>query len=241
MEQILLGKWTKEQLDLTLIEALKINDAGSRIDFLSQHFLDTRYKESTLIGNISTPEILVINLEEVDCFTFIDYIEAMRRSGSYIEFRKNLVNVRYRSGEIDYKNRNHFFTDWKAFNTEFIVDVTPHIGAGKTKSVSKRLNEKDDGTLFLPGIPCRPGEIEYIQTILSDDTVMAGLKTGDYVGIYSEIEGLDVSHVGIIIRQGDSVSIRHASSIIKQQKVLDEDFKNYIANKPGFVVLRPKD
>jgi hypothetical protein len=241
MEQVLLGKWTKGQLDRTLIEALKINDTGNRIDFLSKHFLNTRYKESTLIGNISTPEILVINLEEVDCFTFIDYIEAMRRSGSYLDFRKNLVNVRYRSGEIDYKNRNHFFTDWKAFNTEFIVDVTLHIGAENTECVSKRLNDKVDGKSFLPGIPCLQRKVEYIPTALSNDTVMAGLKTGDYVGLYSNIKGLDVSHVGIIIRKGDSVSIRHASSAAKQRKVLDEDFKNYLANKPGFIVLRPRD
>ncbi len=239
MEQVLLGKWTKEQFDRLLIEASKIRDTGNRIDFLSKHFLNTRYKESTLIGNIRTPEILMINLEEVDCFTFIDYIEAMRRSGSYLDFRKNLVNVRYRSGEIDYKNRNHFFTDWKAFNTEFIADVTLHIGAENTKCVSKRLNDKDDGKPFIPGIPCLQRKVEYIPTILSDDTVMAGLKTGDYVGLYSNMEGLDVSHVGIIIRKGNSVIIRHASSA-KQRKVLDEDFKNCIADKPGFIVLRPK-
>ncbi len=240
MEQVLLGKWTKEQFDRTLIEASKIKDTGSRIDFLSKQFLNTLYKESTLIGDIRTPEILVINLEEVDCFTFIDYIEAMRISGSYPDFRTNLVKARYRFGEIDYKSRNHFFTDWKAFNTQFIVDVTLHIGAENTERVSKKLNYKDDGKSFLPGIPCLQREVEYIPTVLSDDTVMAGLKTGDYVGLYSNMEGLDVSHVGIIIRKGDSVSMRHASSAAKHRKVLDEDFKDCIADKPGFIVLRPK-
>ena len=107
--------------------------------------------------------------------------------------------------------------------------------------MSKRLNDKDDGTSFLPGIPCLQREVEYIPTVLFDDTVMAGLKTGDYAGFYSNMEGLDVSHVGIIIRKGDSVSIRHASSSTTQRKVLDEDFKNCIADKPGVIVLRPKD
>jgi hypothetical protein len=229
MEHVLLGRWTEKRLDQILVKASAINDPGSRIDFLSKQFLNTSYKESTLIGDISTDEVLVINLEGLDCFTYIDYIEAMRRSRSYLEFRKNLVTVRYKGGETAYKNRNHFFTDWKAFNSNFIIDVTEHIGAGKTKSVSKRLNDKDDGTLFLPGISCR------------HKAVVAKFKTGDYVGIYSKIQGLDVSHVGIIIRQDDTVSMRHASSVKKHRKVIDEDFKYYIGNKPGFVVLRPRD
>ena len=241
MEHVLLGRWTEKRLDQILVKASAINDPGSRIDFLSKQFLNTRYKESTLIGDINTDEVLVINFEGLDCFSYIDYIEAMRRSKSYPEFRKYLVNVRYRCGETAYKNRNHFFTDWKAFNSDFIIDVTEHIGAGKTKSVSKRLNDKDDGTLFLPGISCRLREVVYIRTILFDKAIVEKFKTGDYVGIYSKIQGLDVSHVGIIIRQGDTVSMRHASSVKKHRKVIDEDFKYYIGNKPGFVVLRPRD
>ena len=54
-----------------------------------------------------------------------------------------------------FKKRNHFFTDWIAFSSDFIVDLTKQIGVGKCKDVSKRLNEKEDGTYFLPGVDCR--------------------------------------------------------------------------------------
>ncbi len=86
-EQILLGKWSEEKLNDLLREASSINGPGKRIDFLSGQFLDTKYQESTLIGNADTAEVFVINLEGFDCFTFLDYIEAMRRSVSFRNLR----------------------------------------------------------------------------------------------------------------------------------------------------------
>ena len=240
-EQTILGKWTSGSLDLLFKEAADIPHTGKRIDFLSGHFLGTRYKEATLSGDADTQEIFVINLDTVDCLTFIEYIEAMRRSVSFEGFRENLMKVRYRSGMVAFRNRNHFFTDWKAFNLDMIKDVTKHIASGKSKNVSKRLNEKDDGSLFLPGIQCRLREVTYIPTTDLDKAVLAGLETGDYIGIYSKMDGLDVSHTGIIIRDGDSVHLRHASSVKKNMKVLDEELMDYLQGKPGIIVLRPGD
>ena len=73
-----------------------------------------------------------------------------------------------------------------------------------------------------------------------DNVVLDALSTGDYAGIYSDLKGLDVSHVGIIIRKDNSLSFRHASSQQEYRKVVDQDFKEYIINKPGIVILRPK-
>src|SRR4030042_4218894 len=149
-EFILLGKWTSEKLDAILHESSKINDTGLRIDYLSKQFLGTPCQESTLVGDMNTPEVFVINLEAVDCFTFLDYIESMRRSVSFDEFRENLRKVRYRGGEVNFKNRNHFFTDWCEFSINFIADVTEQIAGKKVKKVMKLLNQKDDGAYFLP-------------------------------------------------------------------------------------------
>ena len=70
---------------------------------------------------------------------------------------------------------------------------------------------------------------------------MNSLKTGDYIGIYSTVHGLDVSHVGIVIRDGETIFLRHASSQKKYRKVIDQDLKEYILNKPGIIVLRPEE
>lgn len=240
-EQILLGKWTEKKIDDLLNKASDIDNPGRRIDFLSHFFLKTKYRASTLIGDIKTQEVFVINLEGVDCFTFLDYIEAMRLSKSFAEFKVNLKKTRYRSGEITFETRNHFFTDWSAFRSDFVGDVTKYVSERKSRAVSKRLNEKKDGTYFVSGVSCRLREVVYLPTAYVDERVVEKLETGDYIGIYSNMEGLDVSHVGILIKDAAAVCFRHASSEKKNRKVVDEDFRNYLLHKAGIIVVRPRD
>jgi len=239
-ELISLGAWTPEKLDSILYESTKINDVGLRIDVLSKHFLGTPYKDSTLIGNINISEVFVINLESVDCFTFIEYIESMRLSSSFHEFKENLKKVRYRNGKISFENRNHFFTDWCEYNAVFIDDITEQIGGKKVIQVKKELNKKDDETYFLPGIQPRGRLINYLPSNAIDDAIIDELRIGDYIGIYSEKQGLDVSHVGIFIREKNNIYLRHASSLQEHRQVIDDNFKNYILNRPGIIVFRPK-
>jgi len=239
-EHIVPGRFTPDVLDSLLAEAFAITDVGQRIAFLSNTFLGIEYHESTLIGGELTPEVFVINLQGVDCLTFIEYIEAMRLSGSFSEFRKNLRRVRYESGVVSFSKRNHFFTDWAENNTDFIRDVTGEMTAC-AKRVRKILNMREDGTFLLPGIQPAEHEIDYIPSHAIDDSAMNSLKTGDYLGIYSNVRGLDVSHVGIVIRDGKMVFLRHASSQKEYRKVIDQDLKDYILNKPGIIVLRPKE
>lgn len=247
-----MGKWTEDELNHILQESAKIKGVGTRINFLSRFFLGVDYKESTLIGDVSTPEVFAINLQELDCFTFIDYIEAMRLSDSFSEFKENLKTVRYKDGKAAFENRNHFFTDWGKFNSEFVDNITGQIDRRKTKTITKILNKRENGAYFLQGIPPRQRKIQYILSDTIDDSVIDKLKTGDYAGIYSETQGLDVSHVGIIIKGENSVYpirknistgvyLRHASSDEKYRKVIDQDFREYISGKTGLIILRPKD
>ncbi len=239
-ELIILGKWSQKQLDNIIRKSSKIRDLNKRIDFLSEQFLDVDYKESTLIGNINTPEVFVLNLQGVDCFTYIDYVEAMRLSKSFLEFKEELKTIRYKSGNVNFLNRNHFFTDWQYFNSKHVDAITGEIGGNKAKMAWKTLNKKNDGTYFLPGINPAKRKIQYIPSDAVDDEMISKLRSGDYIGIYSNLDGLDVSHVGILIKEGDKVYFRHASSAEKNRKVVDEDFRSYISNKPGILILRPK-
>ncbi len=182
---LFLGKWTRDSLEDTLRESSSLSTPGERILRLSSLFLGVAYKESTLIGDIDTPEVLVINLQEIDCITFIEYVEAMRLSGSFQEFEKNLKIIRYRSGRVAFASRKHFFTDWVEFNKDFVDEVTGFIGGQKTVRIRKQLNVTEDGTSLLYGIqPCWR-EIAYIPSYALDDALVDALQTGDYIGIYS--------------------------------------------------------
>ena len=236
-ETLFLGTWSEERLDRLIAESTNIKGVGERIAFLSKQFLGAPYKESTLIGGTVTPETLVINIEAFDCFTFLDSIEAIRLSRSFADFHENLIRVRYKEGVIGYERRNHFFTDWSEFNVAFVRDRTKEIGGKEVETVTKILNRKDDSSCFLPGISPFERMISYIPSEKVNRTTSALLQTGDYVGVYSNLSGLDVSHVGIIVKDGPDIYLRHASSAAK--KVVDEDFSKYIADKPGVVIFQP--
>lgn len=238
-EVIKLGKWTEGSLTEIMTESSKLGGAGERIDFISEKFLGTPYVGSTLTGDISTPEVFTIDLEGMDCFTYIDYVEAMSLSSSFPEFKDNLRKIRYRDGVVAFRSRNHFFSDWPLYNFAYIEDVTSAVGGKKTVEVSKNLNLKKDGTYYLPGIPVINRTIHYIPSGALGPSVFNKLMTGDFVGVYTDKEGLDVSHTGIIIKKGGNVYLRHASSMEKNQKVVDEELSEYMENKPGLVIYRP--
>ena len=236
-EIIITGRWDIKELDSLFLKASLIDKPDERIAFLSEHFLGISYQGHTLIGSPENQEVFVINLEAVDCFTYLEYIEAMRLSDSFSAFKKNLKRIRYQGAAVDYLTRNHFFSDWISYNADLVKDVTEKTGCGKTSTKKKLLNVQDDGTFYLPGIEPRVREIKFIPSSLIDDEIIAELNIGDYLGIYTEKPGLDVSHVGILIKNAGNIVLRHASS--KHKKVIDQDLQKYIMDKPGIVVLRP--
>lgn len=235
-----LGKWTETELDVLLGTAQKMPAPGGRIGFLTKQFMGVPYRAATLIGSDTEPEQFVVNLSAVDCFTLLDYLEAMRRSETYARFVETLKCVRYRNCAVEYRMRNHFFSDWPAYQPDCIADVTAQIGNAACETVDKVLNAKADGGFWLPGIDSRRRRITYIPADRVDARVLSGLRTGDYAGIYSACEGLDVSHVGIIVKGPFVTYFRHASSAVGRMRVLDDDLAEYIAGKPGLIVYRPK-
>ena len=235
------GSFSPDLLDRIIRESHRFLDAGERIVFLSGRFLNVGYSEGTLIGDKDTPEEFVINLGGVDCMTFVEYVEAMRLSGSYADFESNLKMVRYKSGIVDFSNRKHFFTEWRESSPGLVDDVTEEIGGRGTSKIMKNLNVRKDGTHYVSGIKPVLREIAYISSPSIDDHVLRELRSGDYVGIYSDPDGLDVSHVGIVVRKEMAFLLRHASSQERYRKVVDQDLKAYIENKPGIIVFRPRN
>ncbi len=235
-----LGRWSKTELAQIMTMARQNDAPGDRIVTISGHFIDTPYVANTLIGGPQTAEQLVIDLAEFDCFTLLDVVEALRRASDVNDFPDQLKQVRYRGGKVAYENRRHFFSDWVAGDATMVGDVTATVGQGRAQVVVKQLNLKSDGTHWLPGIPGTRREMTYIPTIEIDMEVLSALQAGDYVGIYTDQPGLDVSHTGLIVKNKDSVKLRHASSRNSVRRVVDEDLLEYLQGKLGLVVYRVK-
>lgn len=210
---------------------------GEVISRVSSAFLGTPYQADTLIGGPGTPEALVVNFNGVDCFTLVDYVEALTRSDDQKSFLHNLTEVRYTGGNVDYLSRRHFFSDWFATAPRNARDVTPDISPDYA-TADKQLNRKPDGGEYIPGLGIHSRKINYIPGKAISQQVLDQMKTGDYVGVYSPLEGLDVSHVGIVVRHDGQVWFRNASSLAANRKVVDSPFLEYMRAKPGIVVLR---
>lgn len=212
---------------------------GEVISRVSSAFLGTPYQANTLIGGPSIPEVLVANFNGVDCFTLADYVEALTHSSDQKSFLYNLRRIRYIGGNVGYLSRRHFFSDWFYFAPHNAIDVTPDISPDYAVA-DKKLNLKLDGGEYIPGLGIHPRKINYIPGKNISQQVLDRLKNGDYIGVYSQLEGLDVSHVGIVVRHDDQVWFRNASSLASNRKVVDTPFLEYMRLKPGIVVLRAK-
>lgn len=210
---------------------------GEVISRVSAAFLGTPYQANTLIGGPGIPEVLVVNFNGVDCFTLIDYVEALTRSHNQKSFLHNLAEVRYTASKVDYLSRRHFFSDWFATTPRNARDVTPDISPDYAVA-DKRLNRKPDGGEYIPGLGIHSRKINYIPGKTISQQMLSHLKTGDYVGVYSPLDGLDVSHVGIVVRHEGRIWFREASSLAANKKVVDLPFLEYMRAKPGIVVLR---
>jgi len=227
-----------EQILTDLLAARNQAAPAERAQVVSGELLGTPYAANTLIGSATEPEQLVVDLDAVDCFTFIDYVGALKRGDDRQSFLEALREVRYRDGVVDFADRKHFFTDWAAVSPPIATDVTATLGADAVR-VTKSLNDKGSGAVYLPGLPVVSRDVAYLPSSAVDDTVLRALHTGDYLGAYAPDDGLDVTHVGIVLATPGGPMFRNASSLPADNKVVDTPLTDYLATVPGVVVLRP--
>ncbi|WP_063021764.1 DUF1460 domain-containing protein [Nocardia niwae] len=209
------------------------------IELLSRPFLGTPYGANMLVGSATQPEQLVIDFRRVDCFTYLDYVEALTRSTDRDQFTANLIATRYADGRVDFRQRKHFFTDWAHTTGVAATDVTAAMSTAAV-TVGKHLNAKADGGTYLPGLPVVDRAVTYIPAAAVDQGVVGRLRTGDYIGAYADQPGLDVTHVGIFVMTDAGPVFRNASSLAGNDKVVDSPFADYVRSTPGIVVLRAR-
>ncbi|WP_201288921.1 N-acetylmuramoyl-L-alanine amidase-like domain-containing protein [Erysipelothrix anatis] len=221
---------SKRMMDevFTLLRQNNLKTDAEKLEIISAYFLDTPYVANRLVGSTTDPEQLVIALNELDCFTFLDYIESFKQSHSVEDFINNLKNVRYRDAKVDYLHRKHFYSDWYTESPIVATDLlTSPQYASIVKTDSVDLNQGANG-VYIPGLAVRNRDINYIPRDNVTEEVLNTFKTGDYIGIRKNIEGLDVTHTGIVIQKEDGTYMRHASSSKSSRKVVDQKLTDYL-------------
>ena len=212
----------------SLLAKLKFADTQVRIDSLWNHFAGRPYQGNTLTP-AGQPEEFIIKLDIFDCVTWIDHAVALLQAGDWNGFRKNLQLNRYVNSEISYSSRRHFFTDWLE-RTDWHMPAVFQI-----EQTEKVLNRRKSNEVWVPGLPCKPRIVHWLPTD-SLSSLSTELRSGDLVGFYTDIAGLDVTHVGLLQVKERRIELIHASSAAGE--LVRVDFLNYVAGKPGVIVLR---
>ena len=209
--------------DTTLINQLLvkgyesgIKDANALVEFYAQQLLGTPYVAHTLEGD---EEMLTINIHELDCLTFIETLYALTRATidgrySWRDFAANIENVRYRGGVMgDYSSRIHYISEWIIDNhmRGNLQEITPDLPHADymvknidymTTHPSQYRQLKNDSAMVekIRHFELRNHRFPYLKrSWLNDKDVKAALRSGDFISLVTKMEGLDVSHNGIII------------------------------------------
>jgi hypothetical protein len=231
---------------------------GEVIVELGLSFVGTPYVAHTL--EVSGDERLVVNLSAFDCTTFMENMLVLARcikrgTTSFTGFKHELQFVRYRGGVIDgYPSRLHYFTDWLDNNCEkgVLRDIGKDLGGEK---VRRGINFMTTHTSAYRQL-ASPRFVERVKTAeerLSEveryyvpkekvPSAESALQSGDIVGITTSMEGLDVSHTGLVIRQEETVKFLHAPLSGGAVEVSKHSFAEYLAEREtqtGIVVGRP--
>ena len=228
----------------------------------ANNYLGVPYVAGTL--ETEGEERLTINEDSLDCTTFVELTVARwlaMRSDS-LTFEQQVQALRYRGGMVDgYLSRLHYFTDWVAENTRRGVwhELTPEQG--------RQSDIWHTDTLALSFMSRHPQSYPYLKdnvwavdSMRSIEQRYTGLpvyyigkehlnlgpdelpiSNGDILALVTTIHGLDVTHLGFAVWQGDTLHLMHAS--MKQGKVIidEQSLYDYLKSRkscPGVRVVR---
>ena len=212
--------------------------------FFAKKFLGKPYVGGTL--DKDKEEGLVINTEQLDCTTFVENVLALsmctkKKQTSFADFCRALVDVRYIGGEVAYTTRQHYFTIWIADNIKdgIIADIElpdPPMSAKRKPKVNYMTNHVASYAMlnahreWLPQIKAMEQQVNditftYIPTEQLDKSIRYKeyIHDGDIIGIVTNKEGLDISHVGFAIWHNDGLHLLHASSSNRNGKKVADD------------------
>ena len=259
----------REQVAWALDQGLDATpDFGATVAAIGERFVDTDYEPGTL--ELPGPERLVINLETLDCVTFVETVLALSRlvraappevlndaERFRAAYRRELTRIRYRGGSLDgYASRLHYFSEWiaDAEAKGVATAVSQALGATADDSPIDFMSSHPDAYRQLAD-PTALARIAAVEARLSKvprfyipaDQIEAKaslIRTGDVIAATSTVPGLDVAHTGIAVWRDGTLRLLHAplvgSHVQLSQETIAERIRR-IGGQDGIMVARPLD
>lgn len=235
---------------------------ADRIMFFARSMIGIPYCGGTL--DVNENESLVVRTDSVDCTTYVETVLAMYLAskieyGGYNDFKKALTKIRYRDGVIKgYSSRLHYFSDWVTDNEKkgILYEVTyrsnhsqRHFSInymtkhsvlyrhlkGDSLSVNEMLRIEEKWKNYdMPYIPK-----EFLKTY--DNNI--DICNGDILALTTNIDGLDVLHLGFAIWVDGNIHLLHASSLYGRVVIDRMSLYEYLKDRKkhtGVRVIRVK-
>lgn len=227
---------------------------------IARQFIGTSYQSNLL--ETSNIEKLVVTLNKLDCVLFVETVLAIARgvsvqNYSYDTFADRLSDQRYRDGRIDgYCSRLHYFNEWIADNEKrgTIRDMARELGGvtlhkkldfmSQHKRMYPQLVSSDANYQCMVAMENRISEIDINYIPLSKiRSVYEKLQPGDIVAIATSIDGLDVTHTGLVYRtKNGNIGFIHASPAGAVKIAPDlQTYASRINRSIGIMLARPVD
>ena len=228
---------------------------------LGKSFLSTAYPKSRIDTKVQAngsvklqpieQEVLVVNLKTFDCVTFVENMIALAQTHreakpSFDSYKKHLTAIRYRNSAIDYAARLHYFSDWLFENDKqgIVKIITKDLGGEIYDKPIFFMSLKKDtfyGNMADPNTFATMRQVEEAITkrekwYIPKDKVADienQLKEGDIIGITNRLAGMDMAHVGIVVRQNGQAKLLHASSQYHRVVITEGSISEYLGRNKG--------
>ena len=209
-----------------------IKSDADRIMFFARSMIGIPYCGGTL--DVNENESLVVRTDSVDCTTYVETVLAMYLAskieyGGYNDFKKALTKIRYRDGVIKgYSSRLHYFSDWVANNEKkgILYEVTSrsnhsqrHFSINYMTKHSGLYRRLKEDSLSVNEMLCveekwKNYDMSYIpKELLKEHHNNIDICNGDILALTTNIDGLDVLHLGFAVWVDGNIHLLHASSL----------------------------
>lgn len=228
----------------------RFENKGDMIIAIAKHFIGAEYVGGTLERGLEEP--LFISCKEVDCTTFVELVMAIALTvdegcSRFADVCRNLEKVRYRGGVRNgYESRLHYISWWIDDNARLgiIEDVTACPLSKKQELNLNFMSSHPQSYALLKDnprmtdrieeleMPYRGIEVDYIpKQELGRSKGELGIQDGDIIALATNIEGLDVSHIGFAFWENGKLHLLHASGNAEKVIMDTATLYNYQKNK----------
>ncbi|MCB0531444.1 MAG: DUF1460 domain-containing protein [Lewinellaceae bacterium] len=216
---------------------------------VAKSFLGTPYVSGTLESK--GPETLTINLQQLDCWTFMENSLALalaaRTTAPSLDSMQYFVQkLRYWGGAIDgYASRMHYFTGWllQAEKSGYLKNITRELGGIPYRKKIGYMSARPQKYPELKD-PAALQQIRQVEQRLNAHDwffipqekiarIEPFLQDGDLIALTSWKKDLDISHQGFAIRKNGHIHLLHASSLGKRVLISGQPLAQYVRSQKG--------